>query len=365
MVPILVIANFIFAVGICISTLWPANATSSGECQVCLLSCLTFVLNSTACEIVMFGPRCFQIRSNDADLDVIESIRFYLIDVIFLASISGMWHTIIVFSKKKKRRSATSHAVAPAANGPLAHHGASSIAAQNSTFEAIHVAHTATFSTQVAVDAVVSGAVHSLSEIRPLAPKLVEWLKLSLPKAHEDDAKHRVKALLGAPRFVLNLDHFGMWNDLIQHCEGKALEAGHGMKVCFADGDLATTLGEKAMPNVFGKVVQAAREGSSGAFPEPMVLQSCIRVECVKSQAALLQIPYPYKKAHSQLWNEKCFAHFLRMVAMGIDQLYQNEVKAVCTRSNGDFRSASIKGFVRMINKIMSKNDHYYEAWPR
>jgi hypothetical protein len=305
-----------------------------------------------------------QVRGED-DLSVVESARFYTVEIFLVAANASAWYTIYVFKKKNKRRPTAGHAITPNANGPLAHHGANSIAVQNSTFEAIQVAHTATLSTQAAVDAVVSGAMHSLDELRPLAPKLVEWLKLNLPKAHEDPIlKHRMKALLGAPRFVSNLDHFGMWDDLIQHCEGKALEAGHEMKVCFEDGDLATTLGEKAMPNAFSKV-QAALESSSSAFPEPLALQPCDETDCFKTQAALLQVPYPYNKAHSQLWNEKCFAHFLRMVAMGIDQLYQNEVKAVCTRSNGDFRSASIKGFVRMINKIMSKNDHYYEAWPR
>ena len=53
------------------------------------------------------------------------------------------------------------------------------------------------------------------------------------------------------------------------------------------------------------------------------------------------------------------------MVGMGIDGLYQNEVKGVCISSTGDFRGTPIKGYVRMTNKLMSKNDHYYEMWPR
>ena len=143
-------------------------------------------------------------------------------------------------------------------------------------------------------------------------------------------------------------------------------EARREMARAKAHMEFATKLGEAAMPNVFAKVVpNTVPEGSSSVPLEPLALRACVEAECFKSQAALLQVPFPYTQAQSQFWNEKCFTHFLRMVAMGIDHPYQNEVKAVCARSNGDFRSTSIKGFVRMINKLMSKNDHYYEAWPR
>ena len=37
----------------------------------------------------------------------------------------------------------------------------------------------------------------------------------------------------------------------------------------------------------------------------------------------------------------------------------------VCIRSQGEFRETAIKGYVRMRNKTISKEDHYYEACPR
>ena len=37
----------------------------------------------------------------------------------------------------------------------------------------------------------------------------------------------------------------------------------------------------------------------------------------------------------------------------------------VCIRSQGEFRETAIKGYVRMRNKTISKEDHYYEAYPR
>ena len=110
----------------------------------------------------------------------------------------------------------------------------------------------------------------------------------------------------------------------------------------------------------------------------------------------------------SQLWNEQSFIHCLRMVAMGINQRFQEAVKKVpkllllssacrcslqqnikhainvlmssplppsssifptpaqvCIRSQGEFKETAIKGYVRMRNKTISKDDHYYEAYPR
>ncbi len=67
----------------------------------------------------------------------------------------------------------------------------------------------------------------------------------------------------------------------------------------------------------------------------------------------------------SQFWNEKVWIHVLRMIAMAIDGLYQDAVDKVCTACDGMFSAAEIKGFVRMKNKCISKEDHYYGAYPR
>jgi hypothetical protein len=53
------------------------------------------------------------------------------------------------------------------------------------------------------------------------------------------------------------------------------------------------------------------------------------------------------------------------MVAMGIDASYQKMVKRICERSKGTFTSCAIKGYVRMANKCVSFEDHYWEAFPR
>ena len=40
-------------------------------------------------------------------------------------------------------------------------------------------------------------------------------------------------------------------------------------------------------------------------------------------------------------------------------------ITQVCIRSKGEFKETAIKGYVRMRNKTISKDDHYYEAYPR
>jgi len=53
------------------------------------------------------------------------------------------------------------------------------------------------------------------------------------------------------------------------------------------------------------------------------------------------------------------------MIAMAIDSAFQGVVDGVCTNTNGVFKRCTIKGFVRMKNKCISQDDHYWEAYPR
>jgi hypothetical protein len=204
------------------------------------------------------------------------------------------------------------------------------------------------------IDAIISGDMRSLKQLRPLAPKVLKWLKESLLLAHkDDDRKTKIKQILGAPRFTPNLAHLGLWDDLIHFCEDQALGLGHEMQKCFVENDLGTVLGEAAVPNVSGKF----RVGENGLLE----VAPCIASEGVRRQDGTMLIPFPQNKAHSQLWNEQCYIHYIRMLAMGIDTSYQKVVGEVCSRSKGVFKSCTIKGYVRMLNKCLSRDDHYGE----
>ncbi len=213
------------------------------------------------------------------------------------------------------------------------------------------------------MEAIIAGSITSLEELSRHAPQVVSWLKQNLSLAHTDEnIKNTIIAVLSAPRFVLNLKYFELWEDFIEDCKRQALEIGQGMKRYYDTRELSVVLGEEAIPNTFGKFQMRAGENQ-------FVVEQCSQEECARRQDDAMHPPesgiFPRNAAHSQVWNEKCFIHVLRMVAMAIDLMYQEIVHKICEDCNGSFRSTEIKGFVRMKNKCISKEDHYYEAYPR
>ncbi len=213
------------------------------------------------------------------------------------------------------------------------------------------------------VEAIIAGNITSLEELSRHAPEVVSWLKKNLSLAHTDEnIKSTIKAVLGAPRFAPNLEYFGLWEDLIEDCKRQALEIGQGMKRYYDTHELSVVLGRKAIPSTFGKFQMRAGENQ-------FVVVRCSQKECARRQDEAMHPLesgiFPQNEAHSQVWNEKCFIHVLRMVAMAIDLMYQEIVRKMCEDCNGSFRDTEIKGFVRMKNKCISKEDHYHETYPR
>jgi hypothetical protein len=208
------------------------------------------------------------------------------------------------------------------------------------------------------VEAIIAGSIASLEEMARHAPQVVSWLKQNLSLAHTDEnIKNTIKAVLGAPRFAENLKYFELWEDLIEDCKRQALQIGQGMKRYYDTHQLSVVLGEEAIPSTFAKFQMRAGENQ-------FVVERCSQEGCARRQDECMKLIFP-TVAHSQVWNEKCFIHVLRMVAMAIDLMYQDIVQKICEDSNGSFTKTEIKGFVRMKNKCISKEDHYYEAYPR
>ena len=224
--------------------------------------------------------------------------------------------------------------------------------------EAIRMVKMAAGPMETTIDAIISGKIDSLEKLKPFAGNVMMWLKESLLQAHQDDElKKRIKLLLGTHRFTSNLKHLGLWDDLIQHSKSKALVLGVDMQTYFVDANLGTVLGNGAVSNTFGKFEQ-------DKYGLRHVVE-CNQAEGVRRQDATLPMVFPFNPAYSQLWNEQCFIHCIRMIAMAIDVLFQTLVSGVCTTSKGAFRGCAIKGFVRMLNKCISPDDHYWEAFPR
>jgi len=258
----------------------------------------------------------------------------------------------------------TQTTVVPVGNAPLAHHGLSSVMPLNSAVENVEVAQMAAH----AVNAIISGEASSVQQIGKLASSAVQWLKESLPIAHQDKAlKQKIKSLFGVIRFTTNLAYFELWDDLIRDCGSMALELGREMQKYFVAKDLGTVLGE-AIPNVFA-TVHISESASGNIF----VTTPCSKEDGVRRQDGIMPssnaesgVPgWRMNPDFSQLWNEKGFIHCLRMVAMGINHRFQKAVEKICIRSKGEFKQTAIKGYGRMSNKMISKDDHYYEAYPR
>ncbi len=208
-----------------------------------------------------------------------------------------------------------------------------------------------------AVEAVISGELTSLKQLRPLAPFVLSWLKENLLLAHDDEElKRKIGLILGTRRFVHNLPHFGLWEEFIDDSKAKALYLGQEMQKYFEDCDLRTVLGEDVVPEVFGKC-HVGRDGVREVV-------QCSADEGERRQTVQMSFSQA-AGSRSQLWNEKSYIHCLRMVAMAMDAVYQAMVKEICTRSKGIFTSATIKGYVRMVNKCLSPEDHLWEQFPR
>jgi hypothetical protein len=268
-----------------------------------------------------------------------------------------------------------------------------------------------------AVDAIISCEIKSVQELQHLAPAVVKWLKTALFRAHEsEELKTRLKQLLGAPLFCVNLRYLKLWEGLIHDCKDKALELGQEMQRYFVENDLATALGEEAAPNEYGLAemvlvpqnaavnkpralaklrTPSSTSSSSSVHPTPddkeatrvsgppkaetsttlspppslsngvFVVKPSTIGPFTKRQDHVLPAAFPLNLSHSQEWNEQCFIHCMRLLAMGIDAGYQRAVGRLCESSKGNFKAAPIKGYKRMRNKMTSIDDHLLEVYPR
>jgi ankyrin repeat protein len=109
--------------------------------------------------------------------------------------------------------------------------------------------------------------------------------------------------------------------------------------------------------------VQPSREFQGAGGTRRVVC--CEERDCTRRQSEAMPFPFVRIEGKSQLYSEKVYAHVLRMIAMGLDSEFQTAVNIECDECGGDFEAAMIKGYTRMVNKCLSKSDHYYEDFPR
>jgi hypothetical protein len=197
-----------------------------------------------------------------------------------------------------------------------------------------------------------------LDELRKVEPEITKWLKEALTLAHTDKRiKGRISLLLGTFFYTGNLTFLGSWNPLKEYCRTQALAMGAEMKSVFEDEGLGEILGSAA-PNVYGKV-------RYHLTTQRFEVIACEKREASRRQDSCMAFSFPRDTRMSQFWNEKCYIQCVRLIGLGLNAKFQQECERICKDAMGQFKACHIKGFSRMMNKCLSKEDHYYDEFPR
>ena len=209
-------------------------------------------------------------------------------------------------------------------------------------------------------------------EIQDAARAIIPWLQEALVKSGENkDLKRAAKYFLGTCSiFTRDLDVFhgaserrysgrAMWrsrqlgdadmfSQLQTFCKKEALKIGNSLHSYFCKEELGKKLGTLHME-------LPVLEG----FDEGPVRQD------------MAGVGLPIENLCGGLWHEfeyeACSIHMLRLIAMAIDEEYQETAKMALQKFDGryEFRGAPIKGDARMRNKCVSVDDHRPEPKPR
>ena len=193
---------------------------------------------------------------------------------------------------------------------------------------------------------------------RDLAQQATKWLVQAVQAAHESP---RIKAagreLMASFSFTCNLGYFRCWDDTLIP-DLKAVLATHGetAKQANAASNLAATLTTTAILAAAPYNLQELPDGH--ATPREHVRQDVL----MPSLTAAVSTDYD-RDWKSQ--PEHIYAHMLLLVATALNPLFGAELSTVASdlregAGNVQIHAAAIKSFTRMINKLMSADDHLY-----
>jgi hypothetical protein len=216
-----------------------------------------------------------------------------------------------------------------------------------------------------AVHEIVTGQVCTFEALQKAAPVATKWLRKSLTlAAHGDkEAKIRAKELLGVFFYTANLKSLGLWDDFRHGCKADALvTGGRIMKDYFVEKQLGRTLGEG-----FGVAFGLDGEGTSGkiVFDRHQGQFKVLPAQEDTANAAQSDILPTFYCYRRMIFDEEAYIHILRMMGMAINDRFQSAVREACESSGGEFHAAPMKGYQRMMDKCLSRDDHFYESYPR
>ena len=178
---------------------------------------------------------------------------------------------------------------------------------------------------------------------KKMAKAVCRWILRALPYAYQDKRiKNTIGMILSNLRFTRNLEYFCSFELLHTGTRLLLHRLGQELKVTYEREQLATHLGSFHPPLIAG---HTKRQDFDLALPP-----SC-----------------DWVTQHQ----EECYIHFLRLVAYAIDEPYQKLVQECVKDFIVDVQPfhhdgiQGIKGFVRMLNKLVAKDEHRYDKKPR
>lgn len=180
--------------------------------------------------------------------------------------------------------------------------------------------------------------------------------------------KNRLRKVMGlGAYFTTNLVWAGQWNRLKEGCAAHMHRLGGQLKQFYEDQNLRAVLGSYEPPIIGPAAAAAATPAppSPGLLPLPAEQPSETRQSLVPQQCS----PAAFEVAGiAESRSLECtYIHFVRMIALALDDTFQRSVNRVLDGLlvDGGVSSGGIKGYERMWNKMMSVEDHFFCAKPR
>ena len=195
------------------------------------------------------------------------------------------------------------------------------------------------------VQAWIDGTVDDCDDSKEANKETVEWLKHALDGASGTDSsllKKAAQKLLAVRGFTQNLEYMDLFDDLQSHCRTTLLQYCKPLQQYFVEAELGPYFSHNVIPM------------HSDLDSKTQVRQDHPLIGLQLPDDALQLDAYTY---------ESVYIHFLRLVAMAVNPLFQDQAQAIATKNQGVLKECKIKGDVRIRNKAVA--DHRSERRPR
>ena len=189
----------------------------------------------------------------------------------------------------------------------------------------------------------INGDVRDL-DAKEANTRTVMWLKHVLDAASDTGSsrlKDAAQQLLAVQYFTRNLQYMRLFDGLQAHCRSTLLRYCQPLQAYYTEqklGDFFRTVAIPMHPGLDGK-------------------------SHVRQDHALIGLELSDETIQDPHTRESVYIHFLRLVAMAVNEDFQKKCAEIAERWHGKLKSCNIKGDVRIRNKAVA--DHRDEPRPR